>query len=407
MGNTITLMADSQEEAAMPWKDVRPMDEKLLFLADHLRGVGNFSQLCERYGISRKTGYKWVERYREEGMAGLAERSRRPHHRPVAIPYAIRQAILELRLAQRDAPGPKKIQALLERRFGSETAPSKTSIYNILKAAGQIAPRRRNRRVSPSRRALHAASSPNELWSADYKGQFKTRDGQWCYPLTVMDHASRYLLACDGQPGPRRQDAQASFERLFREYGLPERIRTDNGVPFATTGVGGLSHLSLWWIRLGIIPERIEPGQPQQNGRHERMHRTLKHFLGPHPGADLEEQQGRLEAFRRYYNDDRPHEGLEQKSPKDTYSRSPRPYPERLPDLEYPKYFHPNRVCQNGLIYWRGLRIYIGYLLAGEWVGLEEQENGQWHVYFSVVPIGSFNEADTKGAKDDYLTLCM
>lgn len=392
----------------MPWKDVRPMDEKLLFLADHLRGVGNFSQLCERYGISRKTGYKWIERYRESGVEGLAERSRRPHHNADVIPYAIRQAILEIRTAQRDVPGPKKIQVLLERRFGGEALPSKTSIYNILKAAGQMAPRRRRRRATPSRIALRSASCANELWSADYKGQFKTRDGHWCYPLTVMDHASRYLLACDGQHGPRWKDARASFERLFREYGLPERIRTDNGVPFATTSVGGLSSLSIWWIRLGIVPERIEPGQPQQNGRHERMHRTLKSALGTDPAANLEEeQQQRLDAFRQHYNDDRPHEGLGQKRPREVYRSSPRPYPELLPELEYPKYYHPNRVCRNGLIYWRGLRIYISYMLASEWVGLEEKDQGQWDVYFGAILIGSFNEADIKGAKHDYLTLSV
>jgi putative transposase len=391
----------------MPWRDVRPMDERLLFLADHVRGMGTFSGLCERYGISRKTGYKWVERYRESGLQGLAERSRRPHHFAEAIPYAIRQAVLDIRRAQRDPPGPKKIQALLERRFGSEAVPSRTSIYNILKAAGQVEPRRRKRHATPSRTSLRSASHPNELWSADYKGQFRMRDLRWCYPLTVMDHASRYLLACDGQPGPRGGEARASFERMFREYGLPARIRTDNGVPFATTSVGGLSYLSIWWIKLGIVPERIAPGQPQQNGRHERMHRTLKRALGTDRGAGLEEQQRHLEAFREYYNHHRPHEGLEQRSPVEAYTPSPRPYLERLPTLEYPQYFHPNRVCRNGLIYWRGLRIYISYMLAGEWVGLEEREYGQWDVYFGAILIGSFNEADTKGAKDDYLTLCV
>ena len=270
----------------MPWKEVRPMDEKLLFLADYLREAGNFSCLCERYGISRKTGYKWVERYREGGVEGLGERSRRPHHNAIEIPYATRQAILELRTAQRDVPGPKKIQALLQRRFGDEAIPSRTSIYNILKAAGQIKPRRRIRRVQPCRSPLRSASCPNELWSADYKGQFKTRDGQWCYPLTIMDHASRYLLACDGQRGIHQQGARAGFERLFREYGLPERIRTDNGVPFATTAVGGLSRLSIWWIRLGIVPERIEPGQPHQNRRHERIAPSLQLDFGHNPGAN-------------------------------------------------------------------------------------------------------------------------
>lgn len=389
----------------MPWKDVKPMDEKLLFLADHLRGVGNFSQLCERYGISRKTGYKWVGRYRQAGLDGLAERSRRPLHPAEEIPYAIRQAILELRGAQRDAPGPKKIQALLARRFESEIIPCKTSIYNILKAAGQIETRRRVRRVQPSPSPLRTASRPNELWSADYKGQFKTADRQWCYPLTIMDHASRYLLACEGYTGTRQPEARHCFERLFREYGLPERIRTDNGVPFASTGVGGLSRLSIWWIRLGIVPERIKPGCPQQNGRHERMHRTLKRTLATPPGANLAEQQRQLDAFRHDYNQCRPHEGLNQQRPHDCYQPSPRPYPKRLPELEYPSYFQRSRVAQNGLIYWRGLRIYIGYLLAGEWIGLEETAAGQWEAYFGVIRIGTFNEADTTGAKEDYLTL--
>lgn len=391
----------------MPWKEVRPMDERLLFLADHIRESGNFSQLCERYGISCKTGYKWVERYRQDGMGGLEERSRRPRLSPYAIPYAIRQAILELRTAQRNLPGPKKIQALLERRFGSEAVPSRTSIYNILKSAGQIAPRRRKRHATLSSTRLRSASHPNELWSADYKGQFRMRDGRWCYPLTVMDHVSRYLLVCDGQAGPRGRDARASFERTFREYGLPERIRTDNGVPFATTSVGGLSYLSIWWVKLGILPERIAPGQPQQNGRHERMHRTLKRALGSDRGADMEEQQCHLDAFREQYNQHRPHEGLEQRSPGEVYLPSIRPYPERLPELEYPSYYHPNRVCRNGLIYWRGLRIYISYMLAGEWVGLEEREGGQWDVYFGALLIGSFNEADVKGSKEDYLSLCV
>lgn len=405
MGNTFTLHVGIRKEADMPWKEVKPMDEKLLFLADHLREAGNFSQLCERYGISRKTGYKWLERYREQGLAGLVERSRRPLHPGASIPFTIRQAILTLRSSQRDPPGPKKLQALLAERFGPVSVPSKTSIYNILRDAGLIEPRRRRRRVSPSRSPLRTANQPNELWSADYKGQFRTLDKRWCYPLTVMDHASRYLLACDGYTGTTLCDARRSFERLFREYGLPMRIRTDNGVPFATTGVGGLSRLSIWWIRLGIVPERIEAGQPQQNGRHERMHRTLKRAIGYPPALDLTAQQIQLDTFRQDYNQHRPHEGLDQRYPASCYQSSPRPYPSRLPALEYPRYFHPNRVCHNGLIYWQGLRIYIGYLLAGEWVGLEEVRDGVWDVYFGVIRIGSFSRMEAKGAKADYVTL--
>ena len=347
----------------MPWKEVRPMDERVLFIADYLRKSNNFSQLCERYGISRKTGYKWVERYRATGADGLIERSRRPHRAGQETPYAIRQAILELR-DQRDPPGPKKLQALLAQRFDEDAVPSKTTIYNILRRAGKIEPQRRAKCIKASPAKLRPASEPNELWSADYKGQFKTRDGAWCYPLTVMDHASRYLLGCQGLPGTRFEETRAVFERLFREYGLPERIRTDNGVPFASLGVGNLSRLSVWWIRLGIRPERIEPGQPQQNGRHERMHRTLKRSLDIPLAADLPTQQRQLDDFRRHYNDQRPHEGLAQRPPAQCYAPSPRPYPRRLPGLEYPSYFHSGRVSRNGVVYWRALRIYIGYLLG-------------------------------------------
>ena len=388
----------------MPWKEVRPMDERVLFIADYLRKSNNFSQLCERYGISRKTGYKWVERYRATGADGLIERSRRPHRAGQETPYAIRQAILELR-DQRDPPGPKKLQALLAQRFDEDAVPSKTTIYNILRRAGKIEPQRRAKRIKASPAKLRPASEPNELWSADYKGQFKTRDGAWCYPLTVMDHASRYLLGCQGLPGTRFEETRAVFERLFREYGLPERIRTDNGVPFASLGVGNLSRLSVWWIRLGIRPERIEPGQPQQNGRHERMHRTLKRSLDIPLAADLPTQQRQLDDFRRHYNDQRPHEGLAQRPPAQCYAPSPRPYPRRLPGLEYPSYFHSGRVSRNGVVYWRALRIYIGYLLAGEWIGIEAIGDGVWDVYFGPVHLGQFDERLPSGRQGDYLSL--
>lgn len=387
----------------MPWKDVRPMDEKVLFIADHLRQVGNFSELCERYGISRKTGYKWVERYRQEGSEGLNERSRKPHD-SLATPYPIQQAILELR-DQRDPPGPKKIQVLLARRFEAELIPSKTTIYNILRRAGKIEPQRPSRRIKPSPSNLKSAHHPNELWSADYKGQFKTQDGRWCYPLTVMDHASRYLLGCEGLLGTRLPDTRAAFERLFREFGLPERIRTDNGTPFVTLGAGQLSQLAIWWIRLGIRPERIPPGQPQQNGRHERMHRTLKRSLGSPPAKDLCHQQIQLDAFKAHYNEQRPHEGLAQQSPSTCYTASPRNYPKRLPELEYPGYYHRLRVSQQGLVYWRSLAIYIGYLFADEWVGLEAINDGVWDVYFGPIRLGSFDERKIGGARGNYLTL--
>jgi len=381
------------------------MDEKILFIADYLREAGNFSQLCERYGISRKTGYKWVERYQSAGLEGLEERSRRPHTVAGEIPYTICKAIMELRRQGRDPLGPKKIQVLLSQRFPDQSTPSKTSIYNVLKREGMLEPKRRRRRVQPSPNRLMPATAPNELWSADFKGQFKMGNGHWCYPLTVMDHASRYLLGCQGLDGARFVESQAVFKRLFQEYGLPHRMRTDNGVPFASTATGGLSHLSVWWIRLGIVPERIEPGQPQQNGRHERMHRTLKLAVTHPPSANLSAQQTQFDRFRVDYNEQRPHEGLGQRSPQSCYNPSSRSYPQRLPELEYPGYFQRQKVSVNGVAYWTGRRIYIGYLLAGEWVGLEEVGDGVWAVYFGPVRLGLFDERQTKGRLNDYLTL--
>jgi putative transposase len=386
----------------MPWKDVRPMDEKVLFIADHLREQGSFSELCDRYGISRKTGYKWVQRYQEAGVEGLGERSRRPLYSG-ETPFAVREAILALRNELRDPPGPKKIQALLAGRIDAEAIPSKTTIYNILKRAGQVETRRRRRRVHRAVHPLQAAQAPNELWSADYKGQFKLRNGKWCYPLTVMDHASRYLLVCKGLTATRFSDAQGIFIRLFQEYGLPERIRTDNGVPFASTGVAGLSSLSIWWIRLGIHPERIAPGQPQQNGRHERMHRTLKRAIQAALAPHLRGQQAIFDDFRTQYNEQRPHEGLQQQPPQSCYQPSPRPYPKVLPHPEYPGYFDRHRVCQNGLIYWRGKRVYAGYLLAGNWVGLEPVGDGLWDVYFGPIRLGGFDVRNAEGPRKDYL----
>lgn len=385
----------------MPWKDVKPMDEKVLFIADYLRQVDCFSRLCERFGISRKTGYKWVERYGQGGVEALSERSHK-RHTQTETPYAVRQAILQLR-EQRDTPGPKKIQALLGRQFAPEEIPSRSTIYNVLKRAGQIQPRRRVRKVSTVPGPLRSAAQPNELWSADYKGQFKTMDGRWCYPLTIMDHASRFLLGCEGLPGTRHEQTQQVFERLFQEYGLPQRIRTDNGVPFASIGVGNLSRLSVWWIRLGIRPERIAPGQPQQNGRHERMHRTLKRSLGRPPETDLKRQQRQLDNFRQYYNEQRPHEGLALLSPSTCYSASPRPYPRRLPELEYPSYFDRVKVHGSGVVYWSSLTIYIGNLLAGEQVGIEAVGDGVWQVYFGPIALGRFDER--KAGDRGYLNL--
>jgi putative transposase len=388
----------------MPWKDLKPMDERVLFVADYLRELYSFTELCARYGVSRKTGYKLVERYRLEGVEGLEERSRRPLSQPTQVPYAIQQSIIKLHGSRRNELGSKKIQARLRERYPDQPVPSRTTIYNVLKRAGLIPPRRYRRRVALSKGVVDGIKIPNGLWSADFKGQFLTGDGRWCYPLTVMDHASRYLLGCRSLLGTRGEPTRRVFERLFRRYGLPDRVRTDNGVPFASVGTAGLSRLSIWWIRLGIVPERIKPGRPQQNGRHERMHRTLKRATAQPPAANLRAQQRRFDAFCRHYNTERPHEALAQAMPASLYTPSPRPYPNRLPELHYPSYMQSHRVCHNGLIYWNAWRIYIGYLLAGEEVGIEPVGDGLWNIHFGPVRLGGFDERDLKSG-EDYLTL--
>jgi len=389
----------------MPWKEVKPMQQKVLFIADYLRGVSSMSELCAHYGISRKTGYKWINRYQQQGVDGLNEQSRTPALCPTQTPYRIQQAIIELRQQFLTRPGAKKLRVLLAQRYPDEAIPSKSTIYNILYRANLVDGRRRKRQVMPYPQPFAPVKQINELWSVDYKGQFKLRNGQWCYPLTVMDHQSRYLCGCDALKGPRLKDTRAAFIRLFRHYGLPERIRSDNGTPFASTACAGLSRLSLWWIKLGILPERIEPGKPQQNGRHERMHRTLKQATTRPPSTHMKAQQQRFDAFRAEYNEQRPHEALEQQMPASHYSPSPRPYPERLPELHYPDYFEVRKVSSNGVVYWHNKLVYVSHLLKGERVGLEEVDDGIWVVYFGPITLGRFDERDIKGKTVPYITI--
>jgi putative transposase len=372
----------------MPWKEVKPMEQKILFIADYLRSGKSFIELCRCYGISRKIGYKWVRRYREGGMDALHERSRKPHLSPQSTPFSICKEIIALRTKRRIQPGPKKIQALLCTQHPEWTVPSKTTIYNILRREGLVEKRKLRRRVTAEPRPFGPVHEPNDLWSADFKGQFLTGDGSWCYPLTIMDHESRYLLDCRALPGTAMQAVQKTFERIFREYGLPRRIRTDNGVPFASNSVRGISHLSRWWIRLGIVPERIEKGKPQQNGNHERMHRTLKDAALRPPARTSSRQQEVFDEVRREYNDERPHEALGQKTPESRYRPSPRRMPDQLPDLEYPGHYRLATVSSHGVMYCFGRYIYVGHVLTGERLGLEEVRDGIWNAYFGPLVLG-------------------
>lgn len=264
---------------------------------------------------------------------------------------------------------------------------------------------KRQGRVSPYPQPFAPVDEPNEVWSADYKGQFKLGNGQWCYPLTVMDHHTRYLLGCQGVSGTASALARKHFTRLFQQQGLPRRIRTDNGVPFASRATGGLSTLSIWWIRLGIVPERIEPGKPQQNGRHERMHRTLKEATTRPVSASFAAQQHRFDAFRKEYNNERPHEALGQTPPASHYQPSPREYPKVLAQPEYPDYFDTRRVRSSGVVYAHAGQVYVSHLLTGELVGIEEVDDGVWDIYFGPIRLGGYDLRDKKGGQTPYWTL--
>lgn len=389
----------------MPWKEVRPMDEKVLFLADYLRERQSFTELCNTYGISRKTGYKWVSRYLEEGIEGLHNRSTAPKNHPQQTPFAIRKEIIRLRNKKKIKLGPKKIQTLLLEKHIEDEVPSTTTIYKILRNEGLVRSRKRRSRIPVMQQPFAPVRDPNDVWTADYKGQFLTKDGKWCYPLTVMDHQSRYLFQCAGHERIRSEEAKKEFERLFRRYGLPNRIRTDNGVPFASRSLGGISRLSKWWIRLGIFPERIKPGQPQQNGVHERMHRTLKDAAIQPPGCNLKHQQKLFDQFRHEYNKQRPHEALQQKTPASQYQKSLKEMPMHLPELEYPSHYRVVPVSTGGQMYCFSGIVYAGHVLEGERVGMEEVQDGVWKVYYGPIYLGRFDQRDTIKNKYGYCSL--
>ena len=375
----------------MPWRNTAPMDQRTQFIADHLRETQTITELCDRYGVSRKTGYKWIDRYLRLGPAGLEERSRRPHRAPNQTADEIVAAILEARY-RHPVWGGKKLRALLQRRHPRWTLPGRSTVCDILRRHGLVPTRRPRRRLGHPGRPTTIMGAPNAVWCADYKGQFKTGDGRYCYPLTVTDGFSRYLLGCQGLGSTAGAEAQPVFTRLFKEYGLPLRIRTDNGVPFATTTLARLSKLSAWWVRLGILPEFIEPGRPDQNGRHERMHRTLKAATTRPAAGSLGAQQRRFNGFREEFNHERPHEALDHQTPATCYHPSPRPMPDRLPPLEYPDRFEVRYVSANGGIRWNRRWVNVSTVCVGEYVGLEEIDDGIWNVYFGPLRLGRLLE---------------
>lgn len=370
----------------MGWKEHRVSEEKLRFIAECLKGELPMTVLCASFGISRQTGYELLRRYHAEGEAGLAPRSRAPHHRGHGMAPPVAAAIVALR-GEHPFWGPKKLRAVLQRHDGGIAWPAVSSIGDLLHREGLSQPRKRRRTAMPLSQPFAPVRAPNDLWCIDFKGWFRTRDGERCDPLTMTDADSRFLIDCRIVP-PTTQGVQPVVDRAFRDLGLPWAMRSDNGPPFASTGAGGLSRLSVHWVKLGIKLERIDPGSPQQNGRHERMHETLKAETSRPAAATAAEQQRRFDRFRQYFNDARPHEALGQVPPTSCYRASARRYPSRIEDPWYDAAHAVRQVRQNGEIKWGGELVFISEALAGELVGVAETEAGDWLVRFAEIDLG-------------------
>jgi transposase InsO family protein len=349
------------------------------------------TELCDQYGISRKTGYKWVGRYEAEGRAGLVDRSRCPHHSPRATDADIVERLCE---ARRRHPtwSARKLIAVLRRHDPTAAWPARSTGCDLLKAHGLIRARRRRDRSRAPASPLAPIRRANEVWTTDFKGEFRTGDGRYCYPLTLRDGFSRYVLRCDALVTKRGEVVQQRFARAFAEYGLPERIRSDNGGPFAATGLTRLSYLSVWWIRLGIQPERIALGHPEQNGSHEQFHRVLKAETTRPPAPHGTAQQQRFHRFRVEYNEERPHEALHDRPPASCYTPSRRSFPARLPPLEYPGHMEVRRVSSIGQTSWRGRALYLTEALADQAVAFDEVDDGIWMLYFGALRLARFDE---------------
>ena len=373
----------------MSWKETCPMTERMHFVSDLLRDERPMTELCRMYGISRTTGYKWRDRYAIGGVAALEDRSHAPLHQPHAVSEVVVQRLLQVRRLH-PTWGARKLLAWLQGHDRPTAWPAPSTVGEILRRHGLVQECRRRERkaVEHLETELIQPVRPNDLWCTDFKGQFRTGDRRYCYALTLTDAVSRYVLACNGLLSIAEELAKPGFERAFREYGLPAAIRSDHGTPFASSGLGGLSRLSVWWIKLGIVPELISPGCPQQNGRHERMHRTLKHETAQPPAANLRAQQQRFDRFVDEFNLQRPHEALGQRPPNAVYRASTRPYPSRLVPIEYPDSYVVRRVRRNGEIKFDGDTVFVSEVLIGEPVGLYQIDEHLWRLHFSMVPLG-------------------
>jgi transposase InsO family protein len=378
----------------MPWKEQQAVDQRMAFVMAYMQHRVTMAELCREYGVSRKTGYKWTQRFIDGGTPNLLNRATIPHLVAHAVTPEVESVIVQLR---RRYPtwGPKKLDAYLKRESPNIVRPSRGTIANILKRNELVKERRPRRRTPQSSFPLALASEPNSIWCADFKGKFRVAR-RYCHPLTISDALSRYVLRSEPLERELTEASRLVFESAFREYGLPWRMRTDNGAPFASTAIGGLSRLSVWWIKLGILPERIDAGHPEQNGRHERMHRTMKAEVASPPAQEWEEQRQMLMQWRQQFNEVRPHEALDMQTPASLYYPSTRQYPEELGDPEYPEHFELRRVKHTGTISMRDQQVVLSNVLYRECVGLEPIDDGLWHLWYGPVFLGRLQELGRK-----------
>ena len=371
------------------------MEEKLRFVFEYDTGNHTMTELCQRYEISRETGYVWLRRYREAGVPGLVARSRAAHRHSNQMPEELERMVLELRQAHMTW-GPRKLQKILKKNEPGRIWPATSTIGALLKREGLVVVRKKRFRTAPYTQPLAHATNSNRVWCADFKGWFRTTDQERIDPLTISDAHSRYLLRCQAVEKTDTARVQAIFEAAFREYGMPAAIRTDNGPPFASSAVAGLSRLTVWWIKLGIVPERIAAGHPEQNGRHERMHRTLKHEAAQPPAANRRKQQRALDRFREEYNQVRPHEALRMNTPAEVYEPSEKKFPACVSAPDYPESMLVRSVRRHGHFRWKHHDVFLSEVLWSERIGLLPVDERWFTIYFAQYPIARFDSLELK-----------
>jgi transposase InsO family protein len=374
----------------MPWKVSGVVEKRKQFVEQWLAKNWTMTELCARHGISRQTGYDTVVRYQRDGWKGLEGGSRAPRRHPNQTPPAMEQQIVELR-HEHMRWGPRKLKVVLQRNYPDVTWPAASTMGELLRREGLVIARRKRRRTDPYTAPFAAADAPNRVWCGDFKGWSRTADGERIDPLTITDACTRYLLRCQAVEKMDTPRVQVIFEAVFRECGLPQAIRTDNGAPFASCALAGLSRLAVWWMKLGIVPERMQPAHPEQNGRHERMHLTLQQETMSPMAANRRAQQRRFDQFRREFNEQRPHEALDMRTPASCYAPSPRPYPVRVAEPEYASSMIVRRVSPGGQFMWKTHDVFLSETLLGERIALQPVDDRWYTIYFADFALGHFD----------------